>query len=266
MLFQVLYRYPDTGDRVTSSFIGSHEPFPGYWAVSEERALGRLSAELTALLPSRRGVRALDAGCGEGRLLGWLAGFAATITAVDPDPDRLDRARALRPPDTDVGYLAAPVADVPGEPFDLVLCSHVIQHVPSDELAPMLRRLHEVTAPDGLLALSYSRAPVGQGGFSIETAGEDGFSSRRISREEFDRALRDGTGGVLPVRLLDPAEVTAEAEVAGWRTAWEWTYHVLDDLGPADEHVDRDELVNAAPALRRHLGRDQVALLRRTGR
>jgi len=266
MLFQVLYRYPDTGDRVTHSFIGSHEPFPGYWAVSEKRALDRLSAELTTLLPPRRQVRALDAGCGEGRLLGWLAGFAATITAVDPDPERLDGAREIRPPDTEVGFHAASIADVPDGPFDLVLCSHVIQHVPSDELAPILRRLHDVTAPDGLLALSYSRAPAGQGGFSIERVGEDGFSTRRISRAEFDQALRDGPGGALPVRLLDPAEVAAEAGAAGWQTVWEWTYHVLDDLGPADEHVDRDELVNASPPLRRHLGRDQVALLRRTGR
>lgn len=264
MLFQVLYRYPDTGDRVTTSFIGSHEPFPGYWAVSEERALERLSAELTALLPPREDVRALDAGCGEGRLLGWLSGLAATITAVDPDPDRLDAAREVRPPDTEVAFLAASIADVPDGPFDLVLCSHVIQHVPSNELAAILRRLHEATKPDAVLALSYSRAPAGQGGFSIERVDEGGFSSRRISRDEFDRALRDEPGGALPVRLLDPAEVTAEAEAAGWQTAWEWTYHVLGDVGPAE--VDRDELVNASPTLRDRLGRDQVTLLRRTGR
>ncbi len=263
MLFQVLYRYPDTGDRVTSSFIGSHEPFPGYWAVSEERALARLKDEITALLPPRQEVHALDAGCGEGRLLDWLSGLAATITAVDPDADRLTAARAVRPPDTEVGFLAASITDVPAGPFGLVLCSHVIQHVPTGELAPILRRLHEVTAPDAVLALAYSRAPAGEGGFSIESVGEDGFSSRRISRAEFDQALRDEPGA-LPVRLLDPAEVTAEAEGAGWRTAWEWTYHVLGDLDPAD--VDRDERVNASPALRRRLGRDQVTLLRRTGR
>ena len=40
---------------------------------------------------------------------------------------------------------------------------------------------------------------------------------------------------------------------------------MLDDLG-AEAVADRDEYVNASPELRRDLGRDQVALLRREDR
>ncbi|MFD9889168.1 class I SAM-dependent methyltransferase [Amycolatopsis sp. NPDC059027] len=264
------YRYPDTGDRVTGTFISGHEPYPGYWARSEERALDRLAAELTGVLGPRADVRALDAGCGGGRLLGWLSRFAATVTAADPDPGRLAEARAVTPPpDTALEFAVAPVVELDGGPYDLVLCSHVIQHVPTGDVTPLLRHLHELTTPDAVLVLAYSRAPMGRGGFSLDSvddAAPGTVHSRRVGRAEFDHALRTAKSTTLPIRLLDPADVAAEAAAAGWRTTWEWTYHVLDDLGPADRHIDRDELVNASPPLRRHLGRDQLAVLRRTAR
>ncbi len=255
------YRYPDTGDHVTGAFIRRHEPYPGYWTASEDKALGKIAERLTG---ARTGVKALDAGCGEGRLLPWLARFSADVTAADPDPDRLAKARETVVEDTVLAFTVSPITELGGGPYDLVVCSHVIQHVPTSDVTPILRRLAEVTAPGGVLVLSYSRSPIGQGTFSLDSVGDGAeVRSRRVSREEFDKALRDGEGPALPIRYLDPDEVAADAAQAGWRTEWEWTYHVLDDLGPADEHVDRDELVNASGPLRRHLGRDLVALLRR---
>ncbi|MFC3448945.1 class I SAM-dependent methyltransferase [Amycolatopsis speibonae] len=258
------YRYPDTGDHVTGMFIRRHEPYDGYWTASEDRALGKVAGHLTASLVRREEVKALDAGCGEGRLLPWLARFSADVTAADPDPDRLAKARETVVEDTEFSFTVSPITELDGGPYDLVVCSHVIQHVPTPDVAPILRRLAGITAPGGTLVLAYSRSPVGREAFSLDSveAGDE-VRSRRVSREVFDKALRAGAGPALPVRYLDPSEVAAEATEAGWRTDWEWTYHVLDDLGPADEHVDRDELVNASGPLRRHLGRDLITLLRR---
>ncbi|MEU3623346.1 SAM-dependent methyltransferase [Amycolatopsis coloradensis] len=258
------YRYPDTGDHVTGTFIRRHEPYDGYWAASEDRALAKVAEQLTAVLGPRERVKALDAGCGEGRLLPWLARFSADVTAADPDRDRLAKASETVIEDTECSFTVSPITGLDGGPYDLVMCSHVIQHVPTPDVAPILRRLAGITAPGGTLVLAYSRSPIGQGAFSLDSV-EDGteIRSRRVSREVFDKALRGGGGQALPVRYLDPLEVAAEATEAGWRTEWEWTYHVLDDLGPADEHIDRDELVNASGPLRRHLGRDLVTLLRR---
>ncbi|WP_236725360.1 class I SAM-dependent methyltransferase [Amycolatopsis orientalis] len=257
------YRYPDTGDHVTGTFIRRHEPYDGYWTASEDRALGKVAGQLTATLGARAGIKALDAGCGEGRLLPWVARFSADVTAADPDQERLAKARETVVEDTRFSFTASPITELDGGPYDLVVCSHVIQHVPTSDVAPILRRLAGLTAPGGALVLAYSRSPIGQGAFSLDSVEGGEVRSRRIGREQFDKALREGEGPALPVRYLDPAEVAAEAAEAGWRTEWEWTYHVLDDLGPADEHVDRDELVNASGPLRRHLGRDLVTLLRR---
>ncbi|WP_181775889.1 class I SAM-dependent methyltransferase [Amycolatopsis pittospori] len=258
------YRYPDTGDHVTGMFIRRHEPYDGYWTTSEDRALGKVAEQLTTTLGARDEVKALDAGCGEGRLLPWLARFSADITAADPDADRLAKASETLVEGTEFSFAVSPITELGGGPYDLVVCSHVIQHVPTSDVTPILRRLAEVTAPGGVLVLAYSRSPIGQGTFSLDSveAGSE-VRSRRVSRDEFDQALRDGDGPALPIRYLDPEVVAADAAAAGWRTEWEWTYHVLDDLGPTDEHIDRDELVNASGPLSRHLGRDLVALLRR---
>jgi SAM-dependent methyltransferase len=258
------YRYPDSGDRVTGTFIQRHEPYDGYWTGSEDRALAKVAEELTAILGARTGIKALDAGCGEGRLLPWLSRFSAAITASDPDAERLASARQVPVDDTELSFVQAPITDLTGGPYDLVMCGYVIPHVPTADVVPILRRLAEVTAPGGALVLTYSRAPIGQEAFSLDSL-ESGTEVRsvRVGREEFDKAVREGAGPALPVHYFDPERLAADATEAGWRTAWEWTYHILENLGTADEYIDRDELVNASGPLRRHLGRDQVTLLRR---
>ncbi|WP_246257058.1 class I SAM-dependent methyltransferase [Amycolatopsis anabasis] len=259
------YRYPDPGDRVTASFIGQHEPYPGYWAVSEQRAFAHLGERITEHLGSRGETRALDAGCGDGRLLPWLAGFAAEITATDPDPDRLAAARTTRlPAETRISFQHTPMTGITGGPYDLVLCSHIVQHMPTGDVEPSLRRLRDLAAPGGLLVLSYRRAPVGRGGYTLDRSEGGAIRSEPVDRDRFDEAATTGAReGVLPVRALDPQAFGKEVAATGWTSVWTWTYHVLEDFGVLDRHADRDEVVNAQPALLRDLGRDIVTLWRR---
>ncbi|HJQ46724.1 MAG TPA: class I SAM-dependent methyltransferase [Amycolatopsis sp.] len=261
------YRYPDPGDRVTLSFIARHEPFPGYWQASERRALDLVGELLAERLGPRAGTRALDAGCGDGRLLPWLAKYAADITAADPDATRLDNARgADLPPGTDIAFQQAPIAGVDGSGYDLVLCSHIVQHMPTGDIEAAVRHLHDITAPGGLLVLSHSRAAVGRGGYLLEWREDGEIRYETVDRARFDQALTTGVRpGVLPVRLIDPQAFGKEVAAAGWAPCWEWTYHVLDDLGVLDSFVDRDDLVNGLPALRQNLGRDIFTVWRRDG-
>ena len=262
------YRYPDPGDQVTSSFIARHEPFPGYWGTSEQRALELLGESLTEHLGPRERTRALDAGCGDGRLLNWIANYATDITAVDPDADRLANARRIAlPPGTEAAFRQAPISGVDGTGYDLVVCSHIVQHLPTADTDAALRHLHDVAAPGALLVLTYSRSPVGRGGYVLEWHEDGEIRHQSVDRTRFDEALTAGARtGVLPVRLIDPEEFGKEVAAAGWVPCWEWTYHVLDDLGVLDSYLDRDDLVNAYPALRLNLGRDIVTLWRRDGR
>lgn len=259
------YRYPDHDDRITAHFIEQSEPYTGYWDLSELRAFNLAVQRLDRILGNRENITALDAGCGEGRLLPWLTQLAGDITSVDPDPDRLAVARkqAEHLRDRKLNFESCAITDFSSEPFNLVVCSHVIQHVSTREVIPLLERLHQLTTPDGVLLLSYSRAPVGQESFALTRLEEGQARSYPVDREQFDATVRQPIPGPgLPVHFLDPLELTEQAREIGWTDDWNWTYHVIDDLGVIDRYADRDEVVNSFAPLWRNLGRDVMTLWR----
>lgn len=98
-------------------------------------------------------LRVLDAGCGDGINLVGLRQIAADhqrqlrVTGVDYNPLRLQRARTNDPAST---VQRASLLNLPfvNAAFDVVLCSHVIEHVP--DLAPALAELCRVLRPGGL--------------------------------------------------------------------------------------------------------------------
>jgi 2-polyprenyl-3-methyl-5-hydroxy-6-metoxy-1,4-benzoquinol methylase len=51
-------------------------------------------AAIRAVLPSFAGKRVLEVGCGDGRLTRHYSAEAAAVTAIDPDANAIDAARA----------------------------------------------------------------------------------------------------------------------------------------------------------------------------
>ncbi|MEX2195823.1 MAG: class I SAM-dependent methyltransferase [Thermoleophilaceae bacterium] len=98
----------------------------------------------------QRARRALDLGCGDGRLTADLA--ADEITAADVSRLALDRA-AWRLPGARLVEVAldAPLPFEDGE-FDLVLCAETIEHVRDVQL--LLSELRRVLEPGGRLAVT----------------------------------------------------------------------------------------------------------------
>jgi len=252
------YRYPDNKDEITVEFIDSHEPYPGYWAESEIYALEKLEQYLHGkdVLPDQSRT-VMDVGCGQGRLLPWFYRFANKMTGQEPDAERLSVARDAFGA---AEFIGESIYDMPDSSSDIVICSHVIQHVPSDELEPLLGRLRELTAPGGLLVLMFSRGAIGREGFYIATVGE----YHEVNEDEFNDTLKSDGEGQLPFRLFDPEKLKETARRSGWQPDWEWTFHILEKdefLGMTVEK--RDELVNASPSLSRQMGRDMMMVWRR---
>ena len=103
--------------------------------------------------------RALDLGCGDGRLTRELD--AAALTAADVSPVALARA-AGRLPDARMVELE-PDAALPFDDgsFDLVLCAETIEHVRDVQL--FLSEIRRVLRPGGTLALTTpANLPVGR--------------------------------------------------------------------------------------------------------
>ena len=85
----------------------------------EFEALLKLAGDLS-------GQKVLEVGCGNGRITTHLAQFAAHITAIDPNEDRITIAKANLPPNLahKISYHTMPLEELPpGDLFDMVLLS-----------------------------------------------------------------------------------------------------------------------------------------------
>lgn len=113
----------------------------------------RRHTEVLAETVPPTGRRALEVGCGDGRLLGWLASRAALAVGLDPDPAQLVRAAANR----GVGLLARGVGErlpFASGAFDLVVLFNSLHHVPVDRQGAALAETARVLRPGGDLLVA----------------------------------------------------------------------------------------------------------------
>ncbi|MCT1384666.1 class I SAM-dependent methyltransferase [Brachybacterium sp. p3-SID1565] len=123
-----------------------------------------------------RGSRVLDAGCGTGRLGGYLAGVGHHVTGVDLDPTLIGVARQDHPAARwETGNLAElDLRDEHGqrELFDLVVCAgNVLTFLSGAERVPALTRIAQHLAPDGRFVAGFGPGhgyPVGR--FEVDAA------------------------------------------------------------------------------------------------
>lgn len=100
------------------------------------------------------GQRVLDAGCGTGGFLQWLAARApvGSLAGVDVGSAALELARG-RLPGADLRHASLSSLPFADASFDLVFCNDVLQHVHEDEVQQSLGELRRVLAADGRLVV-----------------------------------------------------------------------------------------------------------------
>ena len=120
-----------------------------WWYVGRRRILEGVVESLA--LPA--GAEILDAGCGSGRNLEWLARFGA-VTGLELSDDSLEYARRRA-----IGSVVAGSVEkisLADESFDLVTSFDVIEHVDDRRTLP---ELHRVLRPGGRLFVSVPAYP-----------------------------------------------------------------------------------------------------------
>jgi 2-polyprenyl-3-methyl-5-hydroxy-6-metoxy-1,4-benzoquinol methylase len=107
----------------------------------------------------QRESRVLDAGCGFGRVGGWLAGVGHEVVGVDIDPVLIDTARTDHPQAHwivgDLAELDLPSLGV-SEPFDAIVCAgNVVAFLERSSRRDVLRRFAAHLHPDGRAVVGY---------------------------------------------------------------------------------------------------------------
>ncbi|KUI30155.1 SAM-dependent methyltransferase [Mycobacterium sp. IS-1742] len=139
---------------------------PGHsrWYIERFRAMARAGDDLVgearlvdAMVP--RGAHILDAGCGPGRVGGYLAAAGHRVVGVDVDPALIEAAEQDHPgPRWLVGDLAEldlPARGVP-EPFDLIVSAgNVMTFLAPSTRTQVLRRLRAHLADDGRAVIGF---------------------------------------------------------------------------------------------------------------
>lgn len=139
---------------------------PGHsqWYIQRFRDMAARGADLAgearlidAMVP--RGARILDAGCGTGRVGGFLAGAGHEVVGVDLDPELIAAARADHPgPQWLVGDLAEldlPAAGVPAGFDVVVVAGNVMTFVAPATRVEILRRLGTHLCPEGRVVVGF---------------------------------------------------------------------------------------------------------------
>lgn len=147
--------------REAQNAVDFHDRLAATWSDKYAKPSFRNRArELLALLPPEAlaGQAWLDAGCGSGNLSRILAERGCRVTGVDASQEMIREAQRVQvagPGGTPPEFQAIGSVEslpFPAASFDGVLCSSVIEYVPSSEQA--IREFHRVLKKDGLLLIS----------------------------------------------------------------------------------------------------------------
>jgi SAM-dependent methyltransferase len=140
------------------------DPGHSHWYVDRFRSMARAGEDVVGEARlvdamARRGARILDAGCGAGRLGGYLASVGHDVVGVDVDPVLIEAAKQDHPEAHwlvgDLAELDLSASGIP-EPFDLILSAgNVMTFLAPSTRVPVLRRLRAHLASDGRVVIGF---------------------------------------------------------------------------------------------------------------
>lgn len=140
------------------------DPNHSQWYIERFRTMAREGADLggearmiDAMVP--RGARILDAGCGPGRVGGYLAQAGHQVVGVDVDPALIEAAEADHPGPrwvvADLAELDLPSRGIP-EPFDVIVSAgNVMTFLAPSTRGPVLSRLRAHLGPEGRAVIGF---------------------------------------------------------------------------------------------------------------
>lgn len=216
------YVYPDIEDQITSRLVEKHGS--DNWELQEKWVL----EEALIKICSKETTKMMDLGCGMGRLTDFFGRLFKHIICIDPDPDRLAMAKKhlVIKRDKSIEFVQgfAPKIEIPQE-VDFILCSHVIQHIPTYQLPSFFSWLSNHLKLSGLILILFAKSTTGRSEFSVGFAKGGGM---RLTEEEFNDIFNKE--GNLPVHMIPPLKVEEIARDFNLEVDWECAFHLRSKI------------------------------------
>ena len=216
-----MYRYPDPDDENFNKNIITPE-----WDDGNLEKL-YLEESIKLISPDNR-VNFLDAGCGRGRLLPIFGDIFKRGVAVDPDVKRLQDAigvtKEFDPKKCAIKFSNVSVQKFEtDETFDCILCSHVIQHVATNDIAIILKKIRDLLKKsNGKLILSTTNWKEKDDIFYVIHSLNN--KQKVVSQIEFDECVEQNNDW-LPVRYFTERSLRQLLENAGFKIIFLKKYH-----------------------------------------
>jgi SAM-dependent methyltransferase len=258
-----LYHYPDTDDFLTIKFISQLEKNEPYWAESETFINDLIINHLSKL--NKKGqLHFLDAGSGKGRLLPVFEKYFHRMIAIEPDPDRymntvdLINKKGLQTKITAVNESAEHFSV--SERFDLILSSHVIQHIHTETVIPMLKNLKGHLSEHGIIALTTCHSVSDKDYFGKNYL-KDGKPVRELITQEEFNALVEGDG-MLPIHFFNSNRLISNLASIGLEMIDFRVFHVSKEERDLLKIDNIDEYINSTAELKQQYGVDMCLILK----
>jgi 2-polyprenyl-3-methyl-5-hydroxy-6-metoxy-1,4-benzoquinol methylase len=235
--------------------IRASKRYEAYWDRSEQAVLARFERHVGAM--GADALHCLDAGCGDGRLLPTLSRLFARVSAIEPDLERCAAAqRCVDHHDlANVDLRALTIEDLPdAERYDIIVCSHVVQHVPLRSLDTVLACLSRALSPGGVMLVMTCHSTDGTDRFVRSFLRDGKTIEEDVAQAQFD-ALFDEEG-VLPIHFFTRDSLQCLAKSHGLGFGQFGVFHLEKSAYPLWLVPNADRLVNCVPALQRKHGRD----------
>jgi 2-polyprenyl-3-methyl-5-hydroxy-6-metoxy-1,4-benzoquinol methylase len=259
-----VYKYPDVNDTITCALINNHEPYKGYWAESEKKIID-LMKRLIEVFISTKCSSLLDAGCGDGRLINYFLAYFNHILAIDPDETRLHTAKSLAKQDIFSQKVTFKTISIEGldeiEKFDVILCSHILQHVNTNNISTILNKFSNILKKDGLLLITTTHSIVGMEYFVKEFLKDSEFIEEQITEEEFNSLVSEV--GQLAIHFFIREKIEEALKHYGFEIINFKVFHVMKNDLSIYRGSDIDREVNLDPNLQSKIGRDMFIAAKR---
>ena len=250
------FQYADHNDELTGALISQNYD-EAYWGRGEERLLSASRAYVSRKFghEALKRLKMLDLGCGMGRLIPEFAAEYGEVVGLEPDEERCRMAQdflaAAGVPNASawhgsLGDYLEREDRAPG--FDVVLCSHIFQHISHETLFGILEDLRRAAKKTAVFIFTTTFAEGEENEYTTESFREADRVSAVTDREGFEAAVR--AGDRLPVCRFARPWLEARLREHGLRVREFSCYHFY-----GSHNEENDPLWTLDPEKRR-LARD----------